>query len=124
MKRAKEMQSWGFKGGVSGSGAWGRLRDGGSQGRRPQELKTQILGREPGEDREGKVLTRVIRATDPGWEYEADQRHGELIVKETGMENAKPTTTPAAEEKEELDDKEELNQEGSKWYRSVAARGN
>ena len=61
---------------------------------------------------------------DPrGWEYEADQRHGEIIVRETGMSEAKPTVTPTAEEKERDEDDEVMGGADSRWYRGVAARG-
>ena len=53
-------------------------------------------------------MNRVVRWTTEGWEYEADQRHGEIIVRETGMEDAKPTMTPMVEDKEEDDDEEPL----------------
>ena len=38
------------------------------------------------EVREAIILNRIIRVTEGGWEYEADQRHADLIVKETGAE--------------------------------------
>ena len=36
------------------------------------EIKTKIIGTGDGESSEGKVLNRVIRVTDDGWEYEPD----------------------------------------------------
>merc|ERR1712026_17727 len=69
------------------------------------------------------VVVVVVRWTEEGWEYEADQRHGEIIVRETGMGEAKPVTTPVAEEKEEEDDDEPLQNGEARWYRGVAARG-
>ena len=44
------------------------------------EIKTSIVGRAKDEDSEVRILNRVIRVTEEGWEYEADQRHGELII--------------------------------------------
>merc|ERR1712026_196288 len=70
------------------------------------------------------LLRWVVRWTSDGWEYEADQRHGEIIVKETEMDQAKPVTTPSAEEKEEESDEEVMGGDGARWYRGVAARGN
>ena len=29
---------------------------------------------------EGKVLNRIIRCTEAGWEIEADPRHAELVI--------------------------------------------
>ena len=86
------------------------------------EIKTTVVGRRPGLKKEVRILNRVVRWTEGGWEYEADQRHGEIIVKETCMEGAKPVTTPMAEEREE-DDDEPLQGGESRWYRGVAARG-
>ncbi len=39
-------------------------------------------------------MNRVIRITEEGWEVEADQRHGEVMVQQLGLENAKGVTTP------------------------------
>ena len=46
------------------------------------ETKETVVGTGPGEETEVKVLNRIIRVTAEGWEYEADQRHAELIVDE------------------------------------------
>ena len=51
-----------------------------------------------GDEKELKVLNRIIRYTDQGIELEADLRHAELIVKQLGLEEAEPLTNPAAEE--------------------------
>ena len=37
-----------------------------------------------GEVKEAWILNRVIRVTSQGWQYEADQRHADLIIQETG----------------------------------------
>ena len=46
--------------------------------------KTVHIGTHPGAVAEGKVLNRVIRRTDAGWELEADMRHGEMMVTQLG----------------------------------------
>ena len=48
------------------------------------EIKSKMMGLREGESREERILNRVIRVNENGWEYEADQRHADLIVKETG----------------------------------------
>ena len=50
------------------------------------EMKTKVVGarEEEGEVKEARILNRIIRRTSKGWEYEADQRHADLIVQETG----------------------------------------
>ena len=47
-------------------------------------VRRQIAGHGAGDDKEVKVLNRVIRATPQGWEYEADLRHAELLAREMG----------------------------------------
>ena len=63
-------------------------------------MKTQILGHSGREGvlREAKILNRVIRATQQGWEYECDQRHVEIILEQLGLTEAKPLGTPGVEE--------------------------
>ena len=44
------------------------------------EIKATTVGTDStaGEVREARILNRIIRVTDEGWGYEADQRHAEL----------------------------------------------
>ena len=53
------------------------------------EFKTVVIGNVPEEVKESKILNRVVRVTPRGWEYEADPRHAELIVKALNLEEAK-----------------------------------
>ena len=46
------------------------------------EIKTKIIGKEPQESQEERILNRIIRVAPYGWEYEADQRHADIIVHE------------------------------------------
>ena len=50
------------------------------------EIKVEILGPEKGHKQEVRVLNRVLRWTPEGIEYEPDQRHAELVIKELGLE--------------------------------------
>ena len=53
----------------------------------------------PGKElKEARILNRVVRWTPEGWEYEADQRHAELIVQAMGLEKARPVSSPGEEE--------------------------
>ena len=46
------------------------------------EVSTVVVGDGREEEvHETKVLNRIITTDHDGWHYEADQRHGELIVK-------------------------------------------
>ena len=60
------------------------------------EIKTITdgLDQADGQVREARILNRIIRVTADGWEYEADQRHAELIMQETGAESMSILTHP------------------------------
>ena len=60
------------------------------------EMKTMMVGHsnETGVVREGKILNRVVRATDAGWEYECDQRHVEIILEDLCLTEAKLSGHP------------------------------
>ena len=49
------------------------------------EIKSCMLGDEPGMETEGKILNRIVRVTKDGWQLEADPRHAELIIQELGL---------------------------------------
>ena len=63
-------------------------------------MKTQLVGhsKREGALREAKILNRVVRATEDGWEYECDQRHVEITLEQLGLTEAKPLSTPGVEE--------------------------
>ena len=90
------------------------------------EIKTTIVGTGERDVQETRVLNRVIRVTPEGWEYEADQRHAEIIVKQLGLEEAKPTMTPSEEPKEwrEEEYEEKLGAREVAMFRPLAARAN
>jgi hypothetical protein len=90
------------------------------------EIKTKVVGTGKEEDREGKVLNRVIRVTEDGWEYEPDQRHAEMIVEELGLQGAKPSVTPGEDEKkwEQEENEVPLEKDRASKFRSIAARIN
>jgi hypothetical protein len=90
------------------------------------EIKTEGVGTGPGEAREARILNRVIRVDENGWEYEADQRHGEMIVRSLDMTNAKGVSTPGGEEQpwKEQDDAEKLGHQEARQFRSLVARAN
>ena len=88
------------------------------------QIKTQLIGHK--ETREGKVLNRVIRATAEGWEYEADQRHGEVVIKAMNLQDAKGVTSPGEDGKAwlELEEANPLEPKTASEYRALAARLN
>ena len=93
------------------------------------DISTVVVGdgREEAEQ-ETKVLNRIIRMDHEGWHYEADQRHGELIVKASNLQEAKSVQTPGEDEKswqeEEEEDRERLSNQDASQYRALAARAN
>ena len=90
------------------------------------EIKTTIVGDSPEEQKEGRVLNRIVRITEHGWEYEPDQRHADMIIEAMGLQNSKGVSTPAEEEKawEEETNNEELGSERATTFRRIAARAN
>ncbi len=61
-----------------------------------------------------------------GWkgiEYEADQRHAEIIVKEVGVEQGKEVVTPGVKHGQDEDQTPLVGKE-AKAYRGIAARAN
>ena len=53
-----------------------------------------ILGPDKTDDKEISILNRVVRWTEDGILYEADPRHVEKLLRDLGMENCKPLSTP------------------------------
>ena len=90
------------------------------------EVKTKVIGTGEGEVSEARVLSRIIRVSEQGWEYEGDQRHAELIVKALSLENAKSVSTPSEDQKIEREetDLEDLDSLRASEYRQLAARAN
>ena len=43
-------------------------------------------------------LNRIIRWAEDSIEYEADQRHADLIVEQLGLKDAKPLSSPGTAE--------------------------
>ena len=77
------------------------------------EIKTQVLGPPElsgkesasltkglaeGIMQEGRVLNRIIRWTEDGWEVEPDQRHVDIMVRDLSLQEAKPVSTPGEPE--------------------------
>ena len=54
--------------------------------------KVEMLGRGVGHTDEMRILNKAVRMTSQGIELEADPRHAELVVKELGLEECKPST--------------------------------
>ena len=92
------------------------------------EIKTTTVGANAhdGEVREARILNRVIRNTPEGWEYEADQRHADLIIQEIGASCKGTLSHPGGDNKtlEEEGVSKELVGAQATRFRAVAARAN
>ena len=90
------------------------------------EINTEHIGPGTHQNWEIRVLNRTIRWTAAGIEYEPDQRHAEIIIKEMGLENAKPSTSPGSAETPEeaklMAASPEMNASDATEYRGLAAR--
>ena len=89
-------------------------------------MGTRHSAQEDKERSESRILNRIVRWTPEGGEYEADQRHAELIIQAMGMEKGKAVATPGEDEPAwKLEDNEkELGPKETTLYRMVAARAN
>ena len=59
-----------------------------------------ILGPDPHDTHEISVLNRVVSWGPEGLTFEADQRHGEIILKTLGYESVKGVSTPGVQDSE------------------------
>ena len=105
------------------------------------EIKTQVVGSRGGvpiasrgtttpedleEVSEARVLNRIVRCRPDGWEIEADQRHVDIIVRDIGLSEARPASTPGEPETRDDVELNEMELEGSEAsrFRALAARAN
>ena len=90
------------------------------------EIKTKIVGAGDDEVKEERILNRVIRITDDGWEYEADQRHADIIIKEMNLQDAKGVASPGEDDKRWQEEEDHIKLDGNeaRKYRGLVARAN
>ena len=62
------------------------------------KVKTQIMGMADGEDKELRVLNRIIRLDSNGYKLEADPRHSEHVIRDLGLEGAKGSRLPGSKD--------------------------
>ena len=98
------------------------------------EIKVRgILGPDNRDEKEIRILNRIVRWTQDGIEYEADQRHAEIIIKELGLEASTSVNTPGMKsvtpkgvpsDPGQRAESRELSAEMSTKYRKIGARAN
>lgn len=79
---------------------------------------------EPPVVQEARILNRVIRVGKEGWEYEADQRHRDLIIEQLGLKEARSVAAPGVNDQDWEELELPLNQKDHTEFRRVAARAN
>ena len=83
------------------------------------------LGPEQHDDKSVRILNRIVTWTENSLEYEADQRHAELILQELDLCSARPMSSPGTIDRQpEDDDDEELTGRDATKYRRLVARLN
>jgi len=81
------------------------------------------LGPSDTDDKSIRILNRVVTWTKEGIEYEADQRHAEIIVEHLGLsKHSKPVGTPSVKTGNE--ESPALSNEDATAYRALVARAN
>ncbi len=85
-----------------------------------KRMEVKLKGRlERGKPGAVRILKRIVTVTERGLEYEADQRHAEIIVKDLGL---LPDCKGVGEPEE--DGPEEGGGVDERRYRAIAARAN
>ena len=95
-----------------------------------EELRTKYelkeaarLGPAPEDDKEARILNRVVRWTKEGIEYEADPRQSEKLVQELGLQGCKGVSTPAVKPNmEQINADTPLDENKITHFRALAAR--
>ena len=92
------------------------------------DIKSEFVGPDAHHQQNIRALNRSIRWTQRGLEYEPDQRHAELIIRDMGMGKSHPTPTRgiAATKAEEqpYEQSPQLNCNDATAFRGLAARLN
>ena len=83
------------------------------------------LGPRKADDKEGRILNRIVRWTESGLEHEGDPRHVEKLLLELGLRGSKPVCTPGVKPSVEQHNAEEVIPDNNvAHFKSWAARSN
>ena len=87
------------------------------------EIQTQRVGGGSDRDQEGKILNRIVRWTEKGFELEADPRHAELVIRQLEIEKEKSLSSPGVDDtsKDDDDGLSPLSPEQATMFRGIAA---
>ena len=89
-------------------------------------VSSVVVGNGVDEVPEARLLGRLVRLTDRGWELEADLRHAQLLIKQLNLEGAEAVKSPREDPRpwEEQENEEPLMGREATDYRALAARAN
>lgn len=94
----------------------------GMKGRFDLEVRGR-LGPEPQDDKQIRILNRVVTWDAQGLWYEPDQRHSEIIIRDLGLKgDSKGVVSPGLKSKD-LGDSAVLSDTEATMYRALVARG-
>ena len=91
------------------------------------EVSSEIIGPEPGDKSEVKLLNRIVGYESWGIRYEPDPRHVEEIIEAMGMKEASSVCTPGVKDQALLDEIEKsptLDTMEAHRYKSIVAKMN
>ena len=86
------------------------------------EISTNMVGHGVQDEKQLKVLNRIISAEEYGFTYEPDARHAEILIRDLGLTGAKAVATPGDDFCDLSEDL--LEHEKFKKYQSLCARAN
>ena len=67
------------------------------------QVKTEVIGPDPGQQREARVLNRVICWEETGITWEPDPRHAEIMIELMGLKGARPLKITGFKEEKKTD---------------------
>ena len=67
------------------------------------QVKTEVIGPDPGQQQEAKVLNRVIRRDDIGITWQPDPRHAEIMIEQMALKDAKSLRIPGVKKEKKTD---------------------
>ena len=81
------------------------------------------IGPAKGDDKQIRILNRIVTWTKRGIEYEGDQRHVEIAMKEYGLDKgSNALSLPGGKDSKEIEDDKELDKSEAKRCRGSVAR--
>ena len=93
------------------------------KGRYPVKIRGRLGPRES-DDKQIRILNRILTWGKSGIEYEADQRHAEIVIRELGLKDDSREVSSPADKRMETQEPRKLEGAESTQYRAMVARMN